>query len=76
MFHIIYRYDDEDRHFYWSGRHSSRETERDSRQSAISRNVDSDRRDEDWNDEGRHRRRREARDRRCCPDWDQGEHGE
>lgn len=75
-FFLSFRYEDNDRRFYWTGRHAlSRDSDRDGRQSAISRNLDGDRRDEDWNEEGRHRRRREARDRRCCPDWEQTEHG-
>lgn len=72
---FFFRYEDDDRRFYWSGRHGPRETERESRQSVISRKLDSDRRVEDWNEETRHRRRRETRDRRCCPDWEQAEHG-
>lgn len=74
-FGIFFRYEDDDRRFYWSGRHGPHETEREGRQSVISRNLDSDRRVEDWNEEARHRRRRETRDRRCCPDWEQAEHG-
>ncbi|KAJ8972880.1 hypothetical protein NQ317_015785 [Molorchus minor] len=44
------------------------------RHSAGSRDHESERRLEDWNEDRRHRRRRDMRDRWCCPDWEQSEH--
>ncbi|XP_072389081.1 protein disabled isoform X3 [Diabrotica undecimpunctata] len=65
-----YEYEDEHSSRHWD-RHSSRETDRESRHSGGSRDHDSDRWCDERSDDRRHRRRRDPRDRWCCPDWDQ-----
>ncbi|KAJ8962804.1 hypothetical protein NQ318_001203 [Aromia moschata] len=71
-----YEYDDEqDERFHWTERQiERRDTDRDSRHSAGSRDHDGDRWADDWNEDRRHRKRRDPRERWCCPDWEQGEH--
>ncbi|XP_066249768.1 protein disabled isoform X3 [Euwallacea similis] len=70
-----YEYDEERRgrgHYFQ--RHGSKDSDRHS--SAGSRDLEGDRW-EDYGAERRYRRRREgkeAKDRWCCPDWEQGEH--
>ncbi|KAG5897297.1 hypothetical protein JTB14_011462 [Gonioctena quinquepunctata] len=69
-----YEYDDEHARFHWSGRHSSRDADVESRHSTGSREHESDRWCDDRSEDRRHRRRRDPRDRWCCPDWEQTEH--
>ncbi|CAG9863532.1 unnamed protein product [Phyllotreta striolata] len=70
-----YEYEDDHLSRHWSERHVPRETDRDgSRHGTGSRDRDLDRWREDRVDDRRHKRRRDGRDRRCCPDWEQTEH--
>lgn len=74
---MSFRYDDEHgTRFHWNERHSSRDSDRD-RHSGGSREHDPDRWIDDRSEDRRHRRRRDLpnRDRWCCPDWEQTEHG-
>ncbi|XP_056645938.1 protein disabled isoform X2 [Diorhabda sublineata] len=65
-----YEYEDDHSSRHWE-RHGSRETDRDSRHSVGNREHDSDRWCDERSEDRRHRRRRDPRDRWCCPDWDQ-----
>ncbi|KAJ8910787.1 hypothetical protein NQ315_015128 [Exocentrus adspersus] len=70
-----YEYDEEHgARFHRTERHIGRETDRESRHSTGSREHESDRWGDDWSEDRRHRRKRDLRERWCCPDWEQGEH--